>query len=77
MSNDIIDEINILNATQKCMHNCLDELNIVPDTILVDGNKFNDYYKNNELIDHHCIIGGDNKFLATWLYFSKEYHMNL
>lgn len=56
----IIDEINILNASIFGMHRALDQLDPVPDLILVDGNRFKSY---NE-IEHHCIIKGDGKFMS-------------
>ena len=52
-----IDKINILNASIKAMHKSLDQLNIIPNKILVDGNKFYSY-KN---IPFECIIKGDLK----------------
>jgi ribonuclease HII len=69
-----IDDINILQATQKSMHKCIKEvLNKTtkqPDFIqlLVDGNYFNSYseYNNSkkkfETLNHVCIEGGDNKY---------------
>jgi ribonuclease HII len=55
-----IDEINILNASFLGMHRALDQLTITPELLLIDGNRFNPY-KN---IKHHCIIGGDAKFMS-------------
>lgn len=55
-----IDEINILNASILGMHKALDQLNTVPEMIIVDGNKFKTY-KN---IAHECIIKGDGKYLS-------------
>lgn len=55
-----IDRINILNASFLAMHKALDNLDIVPDLILVDGNRFNPY-KN---INFETIIGGDAKYLS-------------
>jgi ribonuclease HII len=54
-----IDEINILNASIKAMHLALAQLNLMPEFITVDGNKFHSYKK----IPHECIIKGDGKFL--------------
>ncbi len=54
-----IDEINILNASIKAMHLALAQLNLMPEFIAVDGNKFHSYKK----IPHECIIKGDGKFL--------------
>ncbi len=54
-----IDQVNILNASIEAMHLSIDKMKLAPETILVDGNKFKPYKK----IPHHCIIGGDGKFL--------------
>lgn len=56
---EIIDEINILQASIKAMHLALDQLSSTPEFILVDGNKFSPYRE----IQHRCIIKGDRKFL--------------
>ncbi len=55
-----IEKINILNASIKAMQTAIGKLAVIPDFILVDGNKFK-RYKN---IPHQCIIGGDGKFTA-------------
>jgi ribonuclease HII len=60
VSNEEIDEINILNASFLAMHRALDELEIRFDEILVDGNRFNPYLDK----PHHCIIKGDGKYLS-------------
>lgn len=39
INHDVIDEINILNATLTAMKNAVDGLKIKPDIILVDGNR--------------------------------------
>jgi len=54
-----IDEINILNASILAMHHCVDGLNMIPEHILVDGNRFKPY-KN---IPHLCVIKGDGKYM--------------
>lgn len=60
---ECIDEINILQATYKSMHNCLDKLSIDIDTILVDGNNFKPYMNNKwEHVPNICVINGDNKY---------------
>lgn len=53
-----IDEINILNASIAAMQRALDKLEIVPEHILVDGNRFKPY----SFIPHTCVIKGDAKF---------------
>ncbi len=55
-----IDIVNILNASILAMHKSIDQLNITPEFIIVDGNKFKSY-KN---IPHETIIKGDGKFLS-------------
>lgn len=55
-----IDEINILNASFLAMHRAIDQLSVVPDLILVDGNRFKPYRN----IAHECIVKGDQKMRA-------------
>ena len=55
-----IDKINILNASYLAMHRAIDKLAIIPELLLIDGNRFNKYKQ----IPHHCIIKGDGKFLS-------------
>ena len=58
-----IDQKNILQAVQGCFHECLNNLQIVPDKIFVDGNIFNNYYdKDFNLVSHTCIEKGDNTY---------------
>ena len=53
-----IDEINILNASFLAMHRALDQLEVRPELLLIDGNRFNPYKK----VEHVCIVGGDAKY---------------
>ena len=55
-----IDEINILNASFTAMHRAVDQLELTPELLLIDGNRFNEY----EGINHECIIKGDGKYLS-------------
>lgn len=55
-----IDQINILNASFLAMHRAIDQLMVIPETLLIDGNRFNRYKE----IPHICIIEGDGKFLS-------------
>jgi len=55
-----IDEINILQASITAMHRSIDKLKIIPEFIIVDGNKFRDY-KN---IPSETIVKGDGKYLS-------------
>ena len=55
-----IDKINILNASILAMHQSSKKLNLVPEFIIVDGNKF----KPLNEIPYDTIIKGDGKFLS-------------
>ena len=61
---DTIDEINIFQATLRCMHIALDKLIVRPDHILVDGHSFRNYYREKCTIPHTCVEGGDNKYTS-------------
>jgi ribonuclease HII len=60
VSNIEIDKINILQATYKAMHLCIDALAITPNLLLIDGNRFKPYRN----IQHKCIIKGDGKYAS-------------
>lgn len=60
VTHPVIDEINILKASIRGMHEALDKLDQMPQLILVDGNRFYPY-KN---IPHHCIVKGDGKYFS-------------
>lgn len=55
-----IDEVNILNASFLSMHRAIDQLQIHPSSLLIDGNRFIPYRK----VPHHCIVKGDSKYLS-------------
>ncbi len=60
VSNDEIDQINILNASFKAMHLALDQLALRPELLLIDGNRFKPYQE----IKFECVIKGDGKYLS-------------
>ena len=60
VSNEEIDEINILNASFKAMHRALDKLTMRPEFLLIDGNRFNPYHE----VKFECVIKGDGKYLS-------------
>lgn len=60
VSNEEIDQINILNSSILAMHRALDKAKLIPELLLVDGNKFK-LYRN---IQHQCIIKGDTKYFS-------------
>ena len=64
IENDEIDEYGIQFSNYKSFHNAINGLNVIPDKILVDGKYFKNYYHNDKLINHECIIKGDCKFLS-------------
>ncbi|WP_424002357.1 ribonuclease HII [Maribacter sp. IgM3_T14_3] len=57
---NVIDEINILNASILAMHNAIDSLSQIPEFIIVDGNRF----KPLKDIPYSCIVKGDSKYLS-------------
>ncbi len=75
VSNQEIDQINILNASFLAMHRALDTCKIRPELLLIDGNRFNPYRN----IPHQCIIGGDALYysIAAASVLAKTYRDNL
>ncbi len=57
---DEIDRINILNASILTMHKAVAKLTIVPELLLIDGNRF----KPVAGIPHCCIIWGDAIYMS-------------
>ena len=55
-----IDRINILQATFISMKKAIDNLQIIPDRLLIDGDKF----PGHRGIPFECIIKGDSKVQA-------------
>jgi len=66
-----IDKINIINSTFKAMHGALNKLKVIPEFIIVDGNKFKKF-KN---INYKCIVKGDSKYqnIAAASILAKTY----
>ena len=60
VSSQEIDEINILNASFLAMHRALDKLSMLPQLLLIDGNRFKPYRE----IKYECIIKGDAQYLS-------------
>ena len=55
-----VDEMNILWASVEAMHRAIAKLGVIPQHILVDGNRFKDYKD----IPHTCVVKGDGKFMS-------------
>ncbi len=55
-----IDRINILNASFKAMHLALEKLPVLPELLLIDGNRFHSY----KICKHYCIIKGDGIYAS-------------
>jgi len=68
---DIIDTINILNASILAMHKAINKLSKVPDFLIVDGNRF----KPINDIPYKCIVKGDSKYqsIAAASILAKTY----
>jgi len=58
--NEVIDNINILNASFDAMHKSIDQLRTKPQLLLIDGNRF----KNYKDIPHRCIVKGDATYAS-------------
>ena len=56
ISESVIDDINILNARMLAMRQAVNELDITPDFLLVDGNR-----DPNTEVETLCVVGGDGK----------------
>jgi ribonuclease HII len=55
-----IDRINILRASFLAMHLAIQQLQLNPGRLLIDGNRFAPYPG----IPHYCIVKGDGKFAS-------------
>ena len=75
---EVIDKINILNASISAMHKAIDGLNIVPESLLIDGNKFKPYVRDGELVPHECFVKGDDLYqsISAASILAKVYHDN-
>ncbi len=60
VDNNTIDQVNILQASFLAMHKAIDQLTILPEMLLIDGNRFKPYKK----IIHQCIVKGDGKYAS-------------
>lgn len=55
-----IDRINILNASILAMHRALDRLQVRPEAVIIDGNRFKRYGE----LPYTTIVKGDAKYLS-------------
>ena len=69
--NEEVDELNVLQASLMGMHRSIDQLSVVPEFIIVDGNKFKPYKE----IPFETIVKGDAKFksIAAASVLAKTY----
>lgn len=70
VNHEIIDEINILNASFLAMRQAVEKLTMIPELLLIDGNRFKPFG-----IPHQCVVGGDAKFksIAAASILAKTY----
>ena len=73
-----IDRINILNASFLAMHRAIDRLAVMPQALIIDGNRFNPYYppinpaaprtddteRSLIALPHTTIVKGDAKYMS-------------
>lgn len=71
LTNQEIDQHNILRASFMAMHKAIEKLSGEPELLLIDGNRFIPYKK----IQHECIIKGDGKYqsIAAASILAKTY----
>ena len=55
-----LDHINILYASILAMHRAIDALNVRPEAVIVDGNRFKPYHD----LPYTTIVKGDGKYLS-------------
>lgn len=60
VSHDEIDEINILQASYKAMHQAIIQLKPQPEALIIDGNRFKPFPG----IPHTCQVKGDGRFAS-------------
>lgn len=60
VDNKEIDEVNILNASFIAMNRAVEKLKIVPEHLLIDGNRF----RTKSNIPFTCMIKGDARFYS-------------
>ncbi len=60
VDNAEIDSINILNASFLAMHRAIAKLTLIPQFLIIDGNRFNKYQNT----PHQCIVEGDAKYFS-------------
>lgn len=70
-----IDSINILNASILAMHQALSNLKVMPEFILVDGNRFKKFGE----LPHLCVVKGDGIYasIAAASILAKTYRDEL
>ena len=71
-----IDDINILNASQLAMQRAVENLQVLPDNLIIDGNRWTQREIKGKEIPFQCIVKGDSKVysIAAASIIAKEYH---
>ena len=78
---DEIDRINIFHASFLAMHRAIDQLQLRPEALIIDGNRFDPYRVGEGLPDegktlpYTCIVKGDAKYqsIAAASILAKTY----
>jgi ribonuclease HII len=60
VDNKEIDKVNIANASFLAMNRSVEKLEVIPELLLIDGNR----YKPHNDIPFECMIKGDGRYLA-------------
>jgi ribonuclease HII len=71
VTNEEVDQINVLNASFLAMHRAITALKQKPEHLLIDGNRFKAYSG----IGHTCVVKGDGKYypIAAASVLAKTY----
>jgi ribonuclease HII len=63
-----IDRVNILHASFLAMHRALDQLQVRPEALIIDGNRFDPYVPkhsaDHQPLPYTCIVKGDGRYQA-------------
>lgn len=63
-----IDKINILHASFLAMHRALDQLDVRPEALIIDGNRFDPYPGTSahspKALPYTCMVHGDARYQA-------------
>lgn len=60
LSNEEIDQLNILKASVAAMHKAVEKLSVKPEFLIIDGN----YFRKYQALKHKTIVKGDAQYYS-------------